>query len=141
MATTMKPLELANAQIEDKNYEATIEALDPAIAGLLKDNYRLNTAAVEMKVDLLTESSLPLGWDWDTGNPACSICSAVKEWGAQNGMQGMGSSARKLFGIWLTAFLISFGSGFWNDFLKSLLGIRGFLNKSDKDQTNQGTTP
>ena len=73
--------------------------------------FSIEAAKVRARVGNLLGSNLPLGWRPGTMGPGL--------WGILS----------KVFGILLTALLISFGAPFWNDVLKSLLGVKGFLKE------------
>lgn len=66
---------------------------------------------INARVRYLTDSGLPLGWE---------------EGRRQEFLDG---PLDKLFGVLLTALMISFGAPFWNDVLKSLMGVKTLLRK------------
>jgi hypothetical protein len=118
-----KPLESLSAidtDVNTTNAPAARVHLDAAIAQLVRDNVALNSYAVRIKAESLTKTELPLGWGGER-NPSSTCLGWLS----------------KILGILLMAYLISFGSGFWNDMLKSLLGVRNVLQKTSES----GATP
>lgn len=73
----------------------------------------LQSAAVNYQFDRLGALDLPLGWgkDW----PIINLAMKYLQWQLL---------ARKLGGLFLTTFLITFGAPFWNEVMNTLLGIR-----------------
>jgi hypothetical protein len=72
----------------------------------------LQSAAVNYQFDRLGALDLPLGWgkEW----PAINLAVRYSQWKPL---------ARKLSGLLLTTFLITFGAPFWNEVMNTLLGI------------------
>ena len=112
---SLESLSAIGADISATNAPAARVHLDAAIAQLVRDNVALNSYAVRIKAESLTKTELPLGWGGDR-NPSSTCLGWLS----------------KILGILLMAYLISFGSGFWNDMLKSLLGVRNVLQKTSE---------
>ena len=134
----MKPAQSAQAAANEEQFFQAVNEADLAVAGLARDYGRINAYSVERKVSELTSTPIPLGWHdgrwkalWLSGGFWESLSQSLMLWEKEAWLQ-IWAVFTKLLGLTFTAFLISFGSGFWNDLLKSLLGLRGTLQKTGK---------
>lgn len=91
--------------------------IDQGMGIIVHDSLTLDATKVKLRIDFLLGSNLPIGWDSGQFTGLLYVRSPADLWAV----------FVKFAGIFLTAFLISFGAPFWNDVLKSLLGIRGLI--------------
>jgi len=84
----------------------------------------LKTTSVEYHLANLATVDLPLGWtnDWEK----LGRIYEKKESSANLAVFAI----KKITGLLLTAFLITFGAPFWNDILKAIVGLRGGAGKT-----------
>ncbi len=106
------------AETEDKK-----QALFKERLGDLSRMYvTLEKGAVAYQTDMLASLDLPLGWKDDRN--AWKRLRANKVRG-----DALVFIARKLGGLMLTCFLITFGAPFWNDILSALVGVKNMALK------------
>jgi len=101
--------------VADGTGEEAVRALNRAVGRITSGSVYLGAGQIEGRMEDLLASDLPLGW-----NPA-----AIGETFAD-----FLALLKKALGIFATAVMISFGAPFWNDVLRSLLGLRGAVSKN-----------
>lgn len=95
----------------------------------------LKTASVEYHLANLSTMELPLGWTEDRKkfNMICENKKSTDEKEQTDGNTGNDPAfmfvMRKITGLLLTAFLITFGAPFWNDILKAIVGLKAGAGK------------
>ncbi len=119
-----KKMAAAKKQFGAKQLGEAAKAVDQASAGYVKAFAQLELARARMRLSYLAESGLPLGWTIERLNAVFASA-----W----------SALQSALGILLTAFLISFGAPIWNDLLKSLLSVKGFLRGRKEDAEYRAT--
>ena len=91
-----------------------LSALVDSILVKATENYSsLMLSIIRSKRQMLYQGRLPLGWEGEEAGQLLKGYNILK----------------KFTGLLITAVLISFGAPFWNDVLKTLFGIKGFLRK------------
>lgn len=96
-------------------------SLYQAMAGLTHSYVQMNTDVIKSQTEKLMSTAVPLGWNQSRFDALFRA-----EWSAVLDI------LLKLLSFVLTAVLISFGSSFWNDLLKSLLGLKGFMKNANR---------
>ncbi len=103
---------------EEKTSEEGLERLQNILDSILikiAENYSaLMIGLIKAKGKSLYEAPLPLGWDKTELSQLAEATNLLK----------------KFLGLLVTTLLISFGAPFWNDILKTLFGLQGFLRKT-----------
>ncbi|HDM74902.1 MAG TPA: hypothetical protein ENG51_00340 [Deltaproteobacteria bacterium] len=102
-------------KLDESQVTALTNTLDEALFKLSRNFAALQIGSIEAQKRLLYSMELPLGWTWERLKPI---------------LMDISDMLKKIFGLVITAVLISFGAPFWNDILKSLLGLKSFLRKS-----------
>ncbi|NOY65680.1 MAG: hypothetical protein GXO97_09865 [Nitrospirae bacterium] len=98
---------------ELKEPERLSALVDNILVKATENHSSLMLSIIKSKRQMLYQGRLPLGWQ-----------------AAEAGELLEGYNLLKKFaGLLITAVLISFGAPFWNDVLKALFGIKGFLRK------------
>jgi hypothetical protein len=91
--------------------------LDKACLRMTQNNFAFMAGILKSQKDLIFSTDLPMGWGRNLQR--------LKDLNSD-----FMNYISKVIGLLVTAILISFGAPFWNEVLKSLLGLRNFLNKS-----------
>jgi hypothetical protein len=119
----------------DPPTQQALESLGAKTGELAMLYVNLQKISFDRQLDTLTSLSLPLGWqeDWNHLQQLCKATESKASEGKApkaNASEWWVFSLRKIGGLVLTIFLITFGAPFWNDILSALTG---FKNKAVKE--------
>jgi hypothetical protein len=114
-----------------KGIKVEIEKFDPKAKGSLKEKVGeltqlyvdLQKESVAYQLKGFTSLDLPLGWTAD-----CKKLTSEWNEGSTVGQKIL-IILKKVGGLLMTAFLITFGAPFWNDILSALMGVKNLTSK------------
>ena len=122
-------MEEAQTEVDAEEWSTAVRTTDRGMGLISADYLGLEVNKVKARAGLLVDSNLPLGW----GAGRFTAVFDGPFWSA------VCTILLKALGLLLTALMISMGAPFWNDVLKSLLGVKGFLGKRrDKPEESGG---